>query len=157
LGLVDKLHAAEAALARGLHAACLQRIEALQADPDDLQSLLHALEAQPEPLAPSGVLAAPEGGAPDPLGPRLTRSIVDALHAQTQRLQAMGDELAAVRTALDERKLIERAKGELMRHQGLSEDEAYRLLRRTAMNQGRRLVDVAHAVLAMSELLPPRS
>ncbi|ENO77072.1 ANTAR domain-containing protein [Thauera sp. 27] len=145
----------EAALAQGLRAACLQRIAALQADPDDPQSLLRALAAQPEPVSPSGVLPMEDGV--EALGPRLRRSIVDALHAQAQRLQAMNDELAAVRTALDERKLIERAKGELMRHQGLAEDEAYRLLRRTAMNQGRRLVDVAQAVLAMSDLLPPRS
>ena len=53
--------------------------------------------------------------------------------------------------------LVERAKGVLMHHQGLAEDEAYRLLRQTAMNQGRRLVDVAQAVLAMAELLPRRT
>ena len=69
----------------------------------------------------------------------------------------MSDELAAVRASLEERKLVERAKGVLMRHQGLAEDEAYRLLRQTAMNQGRRIVEVAEAALAMEAFLPGRS
>lgn len=159
----------EAALADSLRAACAQRIAALRADPDDLQSLLQALAGLPESPAPLGALVGEAGGAvsnrpagdeaagSEPLGPRLTRSIVDVLQAQSLRLQAMSDELAAVRATLDERKLVERAKGVLMRHQGLAEDEAYRLLRQTAMNQGRRLVDVAQAVLAMAELLPRRA
>lgn len=92
--------------------------------------------------------------AADPFGPRLTRSLVDVLHAQSCRLQAMGEELAAVRASLDERKLIDRAKAALMRHQGLSEDAAYRLMRQTAMNQGRRLPDVARAVLELEAFLP---
>lgn len=92
--------------------------------------------------------------AADPFGPRLTRSIVDVLQAQSRRLQAMSEELAAVRASLDERKLIDRAKAALMRHQGLSEDAAYRLMRQTAMNQGRRLPDVARAVLELEPLLP---
>lgn len=163
----------EAVLADGLRDACAQRIAALRSDPDDPNSLLQALAGLPESPAPLGALVgatpAETGGAgtnradgyekagSDPLGPRLTRSIVDVLQAQSLRLQAMSDELAAVRAALDERKLVERAKGVLMRHQGLAEDEAYRLLRQTAMNQGRRLVDVAQAVLAMAELLPRRT
>ena len=69
----------------------------------------------------------------------------------------MSDELAAVRASLEERKLVERAKGVLMRHQGLAEDEAYRLLRQTAMNQGRRIVEVAEAALAMEAFLSGRS
>ena len=46
------------------------------------------------------------------------------------------------------------AKAVLMRHQGLSEDAAYRLMRQTAMNQGRRLPDVARAVLELEAFLP---
>ena len=91
------------------------------------------------------------------LGPRLTRSIVDTLQMQSRRLQQVSDELTAVRAALDERKFVERAKGLLMAHHGVGEDEAYRLLRQTAMNQGRRLVDVARALLDMSDLLPPKT
>ena len=73
---------------------------------------------------------------------------------QSRRLQAMGDELDTVRAALNERKLVERAKGLLMAHRRISEEEAHKMLRQTAMNQGRRLVEVAESVLAMAEYLP---
>ena len=142
---LDHLRAIEDLLAGGLRAACAGRVAALQRDPDDPEALLRMLaevaEGRPE-------LAA------DPFGPRLTRSIVDVLQAQSRRLQAMSEELAAARASLDERKLIDRAKAALMRHQGLSEDAAYRLMRQTAMNQGRRLPDVARAVLELEPLLP---
>jgi AmiR/NasT family two-component response regulator len=167
---LDHIREIESALAAGLRAACTQRSAALQIDPDDPQALLEELAGHSDaapPLAmriggetadgnplPEGAGAAAVVG--EALGPRLTRSIVDVLHAQSRRLQAMSDELAAVRATLDERKLIERAKGVLMRHQGLSEDEAYRLLRQTAMDQGRRLVDVAQAALAIAAFLPER-
>ena len=171
---LERIREVETTLAGGLRAACAQRIEALRLDSEDPQQLLASLSELSEGAAPLGVLAAAEaaddpsagfaaaadelaaGAGSGPLGPRLTRSIVDVLHAQSCRLQAMSDELAAVRASLDERKLIERAKGVLMRHQGLGEDEAHRLLRQTAMNQGRRLVEVAQAVLAMETLLPGR-
>ena len=167
---LDQIREIESALAAGLRAACAQRIAALQVDPDDPQAVLEELAGRSAAPAPLGMLIAgatadgnlqAEGSsaaavAAEPLGPRLTRSIVDVLHAQSRRLQAMSDELVAVRATLDERRLIERAKGVLMRHQGLAEDEAYRLLRQTAMNQGRRLADVAQAVLAVAEFLPER-
>ena len=167
---LDRIREIESALAAGLRAACAQRIAALQVDPDDPQAVLEELAGRSDAAPPLGMLIAGEASpgdpvvegarapamAAEPLGPRLTRSIVDVLHAQSRRLQAMSDELVAVRATLDERRLIERAKGVLMRHQGLAEDEAYRLLRQTAMNQGRRLADVAQAVLAVAEFLPER-
>lgn len=67
----------------------------------------------------------------------------------------MSAELDTVRASLNERKLIERAKGILMAHRQLSEADAHKLLRQTAMNQNRRLGDVAEAVLAMADILPP--
>jgi AmiR/NasT family two-component response regulator len=66
----------------------------------------------------------------------------------------MGDELDAVRASLNERKVVERAKGLLMAHRQMSEGEAYKALRRMAMNQNRRLVEVAEAVLSLAEVLP---
>jgi AmiR/NasT family two-component response regulator len=73
---------------------------------------------------------------------------------QSRRLQAMSDELDTVRAALNERKAIERAKGLLMAHRQLTEDEAYKALRQMAMNQKRRIGEVAEAVLAMAQVLP---
>ena len=102
-----------------------------------------------EQAAGAGMLEA------DGLGPRLGRSVLDLMQAQAQRLQTMSDELNTVRAALNERKLIERAKGLLMARRGMSEDEAYKLLRQTAMNQNRRLVEVAESTLALADLLRP--
>ena len=67
-----------------------------------------------------------------------------------------GDELDTVRASLNERKLIERAKGLLMAHRHLSEEEAHKTMRQMAMNQNRRLIEVAEAVLAMADVLPER-
>ncbi|HSH90312.1 MAG TPA: ANTAR domain-containing protein, partial [Ramlibacter sp.] len=83
-------------------------------------------------------------------------SILGMVQEQSRRLQAMSDELDTVRSALNDRKLVERAKGLLMAHRQLSEDEAHKVLRTMAMNQNRRLVDVAEAVLTMAEVLPGR-
>ncbi len=62
-------------------------------------------------------------------------------------------ELDDARTALAERKTIDRAKAILMDGRGLPENEAYALLRSTAMNQGRKLIDVAKALVTASALL----
>ncbi|MEX1166000.1 MAG: nitrate- and nitrite sensing domain-containing protein, partial [Hydrogenophaga sp.] len=87
-------------------------------------------------------------------GQELDRSILELVQEQAQRLQSMGDELDTVRASLNERKLIERAKGLLMAHRCLSEGEAHKTLRQMAMGQNRRLVDMAEAVLAMADVLP---
>ncbi len=65
----------------------------------------------------------------------------------------MQTELAEARTALADRKTLDKAKAILMAQRGLGEPEAYALLRSTAMNQGRRIVDVAEALITASSLL----
>lgn len=65
----------------------------------------------------------------------------------------MQSELDEARTALANRKTIDKAKAILMVQRGLNEADAYALLRSTAMNQGRRLVDVAEALITASSLL----
>jgi response regulator NasT len=66
------------------------------------------------------------------------------------RMQA---ELDEARTALADRKTIDKAKAILMTGRGMSEPDAYALLRTTAMNQGRRIVEVAEALITASALL----
>jgi response regulator NasT len=66
------------------------------------------------------------------------------------RLQS---ELDDARTALSDRKIIDRAKSILMSQRGLSEPDAYTLLRSSAMNQGKKIVDVAQALITASDLL----
>ena len=91
---------------------------------------------------------------PPAYGPQLERSILGLVQEQSQRLQTMQAEIDLARTALQERKAIERAKGVLMNLRHMSESEAHKLLRQTAMNQNRRMLDVAQAVLSTAQLLP---
>ena len=79
--------------------------------------------------------------------------IVRVAMARFERDRHMLAERDAARTKLAERKLVERAKGILMRKRGLAEDEAYHALRRLAMDRNLRLREVAERVIAMSELL----
>ena len=86
------------------------------------------------------------------LSPRLGRSVLELVQNQSARLQQMNDELAEARQALEERKLLGRAKALLMKQKQMSEDEAHRLLTRIAMNEGKRLGEVAKAVISMAEM-----
>ena len=63
------------------------------------------------------------------------------------------DELERTRTALEERKVIDRAKGILMKAQNLTEEAAYALLRKTAMNENKKIAEVAQSVVTAAELL----
>jgi response regulator NasT len=65
----------------------------------------------------------------------------------------MQSELDEARTALADRKVIDRAKSILMNQRSLSEQDAYALLRSSAMNQGKKIVDVAQALITASDLL----
>ncbi|SMH51713.1 ANTAR domain-containing response regulator [Mesorhizobium australicum] len=67
----------------------------------------------------------------------------------------MARELEEARGELEGRKVIDRAKGILMKSRGLSEEEAYTLLRKTAMNQNRKLADVAQSLVTAADLLGP--
>ncbi len=79
--------------------------------------------------------------------------ILDAAIARFHMFQRMRTELAATKRALEERKVIDRAKGILMKAKRLTEEEAYALLRKAAMDQGRKVADVAEALLTAAGLL----
>lgn len=81
------------------------------------------------------------------------RAVLDAALARFHMFQKLRAELDATRAALEQRKIIDRAKGVLMRARGISEDEAYALMRRAAMEKGRKIADVAAAIVTASELL----
>lgn len=83
----------------------------------------------------------------------MEQSIIDVLQAQSVRLASVESELQAARRALDERKLIERAKGVLMARLGVSEEKAYKALRDASMSQNRRIADVAEATLALPDFV----
>jgi len=89
----------------------------------------------------------------DGLRPERIKPILDAAIARFRMVQKMRAELIATRRALEERKVIDRAKGLLMAARGIDEDAAYALLRKTAMAQGRKIVEVAQALVTAAELL----
>jgi two-component system, response regulator / RNA-binding antiterminator len=87
------------------------------------------------------------------LAPQRIKPILDVAMARFQHEQALRRELADAKTELHDRKTIDRAKGLLMQRQGLSEQAAYDKLRKTAMDKGLRLGDVAQRMLDAVELL----
>ena len=87
------------------------------------------------------------------LAPQRIRPILDVAMARFQHEQALRAELADAKTELQDRKTIDRAKGVLMQRQGLSEQAAYEKLRKTAMDKGLKLGEVARRMLEMVDLL----
>ena len=89
----------------------------------------------------------------DGLKAERVKSVVDVAIARFNAFARLQRELADARTELAERKLIDRAKGIVMKAKGLSEDEAYALLRRTAMNRKCKISDIAQSIITSAELL----
>ncbi len=81
------------------------------------------------------------------------KPILDMCISRFNAFARMQRELEAARTALEERKVVDRAKGILMTHKGLSEADAYALLRRAAMNEKKRIAEVAASIVTAAELL----
>ena len=82
-----------------------------------------------------------------PVPPRVLDSTIRLAVARTGALRQARQEAADLKQMLDDRKLIERAKGILMRRTGCSEPEAYRILQRSSQDRSKRMVDIAKAVL----------
>jgi response regulator NasT len=104
-------------------------------------------------LAKAAVEAGVSAYVVDGLQAERIKPVMDTAIARFQVLRQMRTELAETRRALEERKVIDRAKGLLMKAKGVSEDEAYALLRKTAMNQNRRVAEVSEALVTASGLL----
>jgi response regulator NasT len=89
----------------------------------------------------------------DGLALERVKPIIDVAIARFEQFQALRQELAQNEEKLAERKVVERAKGILMKGRNLSEDEAYRALRQQAMDNNTRLGDVARQVIALAGVL----
>jgi len=83
---------------------------------------------------------------------QLSRSVLELVEQQSRQLQAREAELAELRATLVERKLVERAKNLLIQYQGLTEPQAHKTLRDMAMNQNKKLIEIAEAMLAVSSV-----
>ncbi|MEZ5826873.1 MAG: ANTAR domain-containing response regulator [Hyphomicrobiales bacterium] len=81
------------------------------------------------------------------------KPILDMAIVRFNAFSRLARELEAARSELEDRKMIERAKGILMTSKGLSEEDAYALLRKTAMNQNRKIVEIAQSLVTAAGLL----
>jgi len=131
---------------------------------DSLETLSEASGARQRPVAmfvdssdPELSVAAVNAGVSayvvDGLSGDRVRPVLETAIARFRMMSRVQSELDAAKKALAERKTIDRAKGLLIQAKGLTEEEAYQLLRKTAMDQGKRVVEVAQALVTASELL----
>lgn len=150
---LDQMRQIEDALCAALMACCQRAIAAAQQNED---AVPHRETESSFTLYLSGASWLDEHEATldsDGIAPQLSRSVLSLIREQAQRLQAQRDELATMRASLDERKIIDRAKSWLMQQHGFSEQDAWQMLRKSAMNQNRRMLDIAQAVLAVAATL----
>lgn len=108
----------------------------------------------------AAVQAAVEAGVSayivDGLRKERVQAILDVTISRFDAFDRLKSELEQARSALDERKIIEQAKTILMQQRGCSEEDAYVLLRRTAMNQNKKIAELARSLVAAAALLPLR-
>jgi response regulator NasT len=131
---------------------------------DSLEQMFQISRHVPRPVAmfvdqsdTAMIEAAVEAGVSayivDGLKKERIKAILDTSISRFRAFSKLKSELEQARNELEERKVVERAKGILMQRRAIAEPEAYALLRRTAMNENRRLVDVAQSIITASELL----
>jgi two-component system, response regulator / RNA-binding antiterminator len=89
----------------------------------------------------------------DGLRQERVKPILDMAISRFNAFSRMARELEEARTELESRKIVDRAKSILMKSRGMSEDEAYKLLRKTAMNQNRKISDIAQSLIVAAGLL----
>ena len=131
---------------------------------DTLEEMLMVSRALAKPIAmfvdqsdDTMIAAAIDAGVSayvvDGLRKERVKPILDLAVRRFTAFARMQAELLEARTALADRKLIDKAKAIIMATRGLAEPEAYALLRTTAMNQGKRMAEVAEALITASDLL----
>src|SRR6267154_1872585 len=81
------------------------------------------------------------------------KPILDLCISRFNAFSKLQNELDRAKSALEDRKVIDRAKGILMKLKGLTEDEAYVLLRSTAMREKKKIGEIAQSIVTASELL----
>lgn len=81
------------------------------------------------------------------------KHILDLCVSRFNAFAKLQDELDRTKSALEERKIIDRAKGILMKLKNLNEDEAYVLMRSTAMREKKKIGEIAQSIVTASELL----
>jgi response regulator NasT len=119
---------------------CVRRPIAMFVDRSDTDMIKAAVEA--------GVGAYVVDG----LKKERVKAILDMAVMRFNSFNQMREELDRTKQALEERKVVERAKGILMKERGLSEEAAYALLRKAAMNENRRVAEIAQSLVTAAKL-----
>lgn len=83
------------------------------------------------------------------------KPVLEMAISRFKAFSRMQKELADVKSELKNRKIVDQAKAILMKSKKISEDEAYQLLRSTAMNQNQKMSDIAQSLVTASKLLGP--
>jgi response regulator NasT len=133
-------------------------------DRDTIEQLRIATRERPRPIVMfvdqsdnSMMHAAIEAGVSayvvDGLNVGRVRPILDVAIARFKAFEALRRELDHTKSKLVERKLIDRAKGILMRAKGIGEEEAYERMRKTAMKEQKKLVEIAQSILTAADML----
>lgn len=89
----------------------------------------------------------------DGLSESRIKPIMDVAIARFREFQALKEELTKTKSDLADRKIIDKAKGIIMKQRSCSEDNAYKALRKLAMDRNEKIVNVAKSVIEVSELL----
>lgn len=111
------------------------------------------VDNQDDSLSKAAIEAGVSAYVVDDLRPERLRPVMSAAITRFNMFRRMRDELAETKRALEERKIIDRAKGLLMKARGIGEDEAYAILRKTAMDKGKKISEVAAALVTAVDLL----
>lgn len=133
---------------------------------DMLESMFQISRAVKRPIAmfvdksdEASIEAAVDAGVSayivDGLKQERVRAILKMAISRFNAFSRLNRELEEARGELENRKLVDRAKAVLMRTRGVSEEEAYALLRRTAMGQNRKIVEIAQSLITAASLLDP--
>ena len=133
---------------------------------DMLESMFQLSRAVKRPIAmfvdrsdSASIEAAVEAGISayvvDGLRKERVKPVIEMAISRFNAFARMARELEEARTELESRRLVDRAKGILMTSRGLSEQDAYALLRKTAMNQNRKIAEIAQSLITAADLLRP--
>ncbi|MCK1653874.1 ANTAR domain-containing protein [Bradyrhizobium sp. 149] len=131
---------------------------------DVLEAMFQVSRAVKRPIAmfvdqsdSSSIQASVEAGVSayivDGLRKERIKPILDLCVSRFNAFAKLQEELERTKSQLEDRKVIEKAKGILMKVKGLNEDEAYVLLRSTAMREKKKIGEIAQSIITASEML----
>jgi response regulator NasT len=103
-------------------------------------------------MTEQAVLAGVSAYVVDGLKKERIKSILELTISRFKAFNLLRDELDRTKQQLEERKLVDRAKGILMKQRNMNEEEAYALMRKAAMNENIKLAEVAQSIITAAKL-----